>query len=267
MTDPATSIVVHRDKELMARAAAARLITRLVDAQAARGTASAVLTGGRNGNALLAAVAQSPARDAVDWSRLDLWWGDERFLPEGDPERNEVQARQALLDAVGVDPARVHPMPAAGGRFGDDPEAAAEAYAAELAEAARAGAGAGAPAGPVPAFDVLLLGVGPDTHVASLFPEHPGVRETERYVVGVHGAPKPPPTRVSLTLPAIRAAREVWLLAAGEDKAGAVGLALSRAGELQAPAAGARGSERTLWLLDRPAAAHLPDSVRPALLV
>ncbi|MFF7728059.1 6-phosphogluconolactonase [Streptomyces sp. NPDC008001] len=250
-------IVVHRDKELMAQAAAARLITKIVDAQAARGSASVVLTGGRNGNGLLAALATAPARDAVDWSRLDLWWGDERFLPEGDPERNATQAREALLDAVDLDPARVHCMPAADGTH-DDADAAAEAYAEELAKAARP-----EDHGPVPSFDVLLLGVGPDTHVASLFPEMPGVRETERTVVGVHGAPKPPPTRVSLTLPAIRAAREVWLLAAGEDKANAVALALSGAGEIQAPAAGAYGRSRTLWLLDAAAAGRLPRGLYP----
>lgn len=254
-------VVVHRDKELMARAAAARLITKIVDAQAARGAASVVLTGGRNGNALLAALAQSPARDAVDWARLDLWWGDERFLPEGDPERNITQAREALLDAVPVDPKRVHAMPASGGEYGSDADSAAAAYAAELAAAAGP-----EDHGAVPSFDVLMLGVGPDTHVASLFPEHPGVRETDRTVVGVHGAPKPPPTRVSLTLPAIRAAREVWLLAAGEDKAGAVALALSAPGELQAPASGAYGRSRTLWLLDRAAAAKLPPQLYPPAL-
>lgn len=255
MTTP--QVVVHRDKELMARAVAARLITKIVDAQAARGTASVVLTGGRNGNALLAALAESPARDAVDWARLDLWWGDERFEPDGDPERNVTQARAALLDAVPVDPRRVHAMPASDGPYADA-DAAADAYAAELAAAS-----GGEDHGRVPAFDVLILGVGPDTHVASLFPEHPAVRETERTVVGVHGAPKPPPTRVSLTLPAIRAAREVWLLAAGEDKAGAVALALSAPGEVQAPAAGAYGRSRTLWLLDRAAAAKLPAALYP----
>ncbi|MFF3945518.1 6-phosphogluconolactonase [Streptomyces sp. NPDC001902] len=256
MTAP--QVVVHRDKELMAQAAAARLITKIVDAQAARGSASVVLTGGRNGNALLAALAASPARDAVDWTRLDLWWGDERFLPSGDPERNETQAREALLDAVPVDPARVHPMPPSDGPLGNDADAAAEAYAQELASAAGP-----EDHGPVPSFDVLMLGVGPDTHVASLFPGHPGVRETERTVVGVHGSPKPPPTRISLTLPAIRAAREVWLLAAGEDKAGAVAIALSGPGEIQAPAAGAHGRARTLWLLDRTAAAKLPPQLYP----
>ncbi|WP_030784167.1 6-phosphogluconolactonase [Streptomyces sp. NRRL S-920] len=252
-------LVVHRDKELMAQAAAARLITKIVDAQAARGYASVVLTGGRNGNGLLAALSSSAAKDAIDWSRLDLWWGDERFLPDGDPERNYTQARAALLDAVPLNPARVHPMPASDGPY--EVDAAAEAYAAELAAAASPD-----DHGPVPTFDVLMLGVGPDTHVASLFPELPAVRETERTVVGVHGAPKPPPTRVTLTLPAIRAAREVWLLAAGEDKAGAAAIALSGAGEVQAPAAGAYGRSRTLWLLDDAAASQLPaDLYRPAV--
>ncbi|WEH32835.1 6-phosphogluconolactonase [Streptomyces sp. AM 4-1-1] len=251
-------LVVHRDKELMARAAAARLVTRIVDAQSARGHASVVLTGGRNGNGLLAALAEAPARDAVDWTRLDLWWGDERFLPAGDPERNVTQAREALLDSVPLDPARVHAMPASDGPAGDDPDTAAAAYAAELAAAA-------GPAGhgTVPEFDVLMLGVGPDTHVASLFPELPAVRETGRTVVGVHGAPKPPPTRITLTLPAIRAAREVWLLAAGEDKAEAAAIALSGAGEIQAPAAGAYGRDRTLWLLDAAAASQLPPALYP----
>ncbi|MGN9792915.1 6-phosphogluconolactonase [Streptomyces sp. OZ13] len=249
----APQLVVHRDKELMAQAAAARLITKIVDAQAARGSASVVLTGGRNGNGLLTALSSSPARDAIDWSRLDLWWGDERFLPSNDPERNVTQAREALLDAVPLDPSRVHAMPASDGPYGSDVDAAAAAYAAELAAAARP-----EDHGPVPTFDVLMLGVGPDTHVASLFPELPAVRETERTVVGVHGAPKPPPTRISLTLPAIRAAREVWLLAAGEDKAKAAEIALSGAGEIQAPAAGAYGRARTLWLLDAAAASELP---------
>ncbi|MFJ6426511.1 6-phosphogluconolactonase [Streptomyces hydrogenans] len=251
-------LVVHRDKELMAEAAAARLITRIVDAQSSRGAASVVLTGGRNGNGLLAALGTAPARDAIDWSRLDLWWGDERFLPEGDPERNVTQARAALLDRVPLDPARVHAMPASDGPYGDDADAAAAGYAAELAAAAAPEDRTG-----VPAFDVLMLGVGPDTHVASLFPELPAVRETERTVVGVHGAPKPPPTRISLTLPAIRAAKEVWLLAAGEDKAKAAALALSGAGEVQAPAAGARGRSRTLWLMDAAAASELPRSLYP----
>lgn len=257
-----SQVVVHRDTAEMARATAARLVTVLVEAQTARGTASAVLTGGRNGIAVLAALAESPARDSLDWSRVDLWWGDERFLPDGDPERNHTQAAEALLDALPLDPARVHVMPPSDGPHGDDPEAAADAYARELAAAA--GDGAAGQTGGVPAFDVLLLGVGPDTHVASLFPGLPAVHERQRTVAAVRDAPKPPPTRLTLTLPAIRSAREVWLLAAGEDKAQAAALAVAGAEETVAPAAGARGLDRTLWLLDEAAAGQLPDVVRDA---
>lgn len=253
-------VVVHADAPLLAAAASARLVTRLVDAQAARGHAHVVLTGGGVGTATLAALAASPARDAVDWSALDVWWGDERFLPEGHPDRNVTQAREALLDAVPLDPKRVHAMPASDGPYGADPDAAARAYADELAAACANGEH-----GDVPLFDVLMLGVGPDGHVASLFPEHPGLHERERSVIGVHGSPKPPPTRISLTFPAINTAKEVWLLAAGAEKAPAVGLALSQAGELALPAAGVHGCSATLWLLDRAAATRVaPALIRPA---
>ncbi|MBO0829046.1 MAG: 6-phosphogluconolactonase, partial [Streptosporangiales bacterium] len=151
----APSVTVYRDGELLAQAIAARLVTRLVDVQASRGRASVVLTGGGIGTATLAALRATPARDAVDWSRLSVWWGDERFLPEGDEERNETGARAALLDHVPLDPRRVHPMPAAGGAYGNDPEAAAEAYAEELARDTRPEDHAD-----VPAFDVLMLGIG-----------------------------------------------------------------------------------------------------------
>jgi 6-phosphogluconolactonase len=146
-------------------------------------------------------------------------------------------------------------MPAAGGPDGADPEAAAARYAGWLSAAARP-----EDHGPVPAFDVLLLGVGPEGHVASLFPGLPALYD-ERPVVAVRGAPKPPPIRLTLTLPAICCAREVWLLATGAEKAGAVRLALSDVGEVQVPAAGARGRQRTLFLLDRAAASRLPPQL------
>jgi 6-phosphogluconolactonase len=253
-------VVVYRDGTLLAQAVAARLVTGLTDAFAARGGASVVLTGGGIGTRVLSELAAAPARDAIDWPRLDIWWGDERFVPDGDPDRNETGARAALLDHVGVDPARVHPMPGPDGPDGDDPEAAAARYASWLADAALAG-GAG-PDGhdPVPAFDVLMLGIGPEGHVASLFPGLPALGDT-RPVVAVRDSPKPPPTRLSLTLPSIQAAREVWILASGEEKADAVALALTGdgvEGSAPVPAAGARGRQRTLFLLDSAAAAKVP---------
>jgi 6-phosphogluconolactonase len=252
-------VVVHRDATLLAQAVAARIITVVVDTQAARGEASIVLTGGGIGVATLRELANSPARYAIEWSRLSIWWGDERFLPSGHPDRNETQAREALLDFVDVDPARVHPMPASDGVDGDDLDAAAERYADELAAAAQPD-----DHGASPSFDILLLGLGPDGHIASLFPEAPALYD-ERLVVPVRGAPKPPPTRISLSLETINSAREIWLIAAGEEKAGAARLALSGAGPTAVPAAGVSGRLATRWLLDRAAASRLPSELaRPA---
>jgi 6-phosphogluconolactonase len=247
-----TDVVVHADTGVLAEAVAARLLVRLVDAQAARGQASLVLTGGRVAGEVYRALAASPARHAVDWSRVDLWWGDERFLPESDPRRNATQAAPVLA-ALPLDPSRVHPMPASDGPDGADPEAAAARYAHQLALA-------GHPA-PLPHFDVLLLGLGEDGHVASIFPEHPATYET-RTVCAVRGAPKPPPVRITLSLPAIRHAEQVWLVAAGTEKAGAVNLAFSGGGPTQVPAAGVHGVDRTLWLLDRAAAAQVAPRLR-----
>lgn len=247
-------VVVHRDKQLLADAAAARLVTAIVDAQSSRGQADIVLTGGSMGSELLVSLGRSAARDAIDWRHLNLWWGDERFLPSGHPDRNETQAREALLDAVPLDPTRVHAMPASDGLYGVDVDAAAAGYAKELAAAASRGED-------VPVFDVLILGVGPDAHVASLFPEHPALHESDASVIGVRGAPKPPPVRVSMTFPSLCAARDVWFLVSGTDKAGAVGLALSGAGALQAPAAGVTGIRSTNWLVDRDAATHVPKQL------
>jgi 6-phosphogluconolactonase len=253
-------VVVHATPALLAAAVAARLVTRLVDAQAARGSASVVLTGGSTGIAVLRELRAMPARDAVDWARVDLYWGDERFLPAGHPERNETQAREALLDHMAVDPARVYPMAPSDGEFGDDPDAAAAAYAALLRSKARP-----EDHGAVPTFDVMLLGIGAEGHTASIFPSSPAAYEAERAVVAVRGCPKPPPTRITLTLPAIRCAAEVWMATTGKDKAAAVAMALGGAGEVAVPAAGARARRRTLWLLDRAAAAGVPRAFIPPL--
>jgi 6-phosphogluconolactonase len=233
------TVLVHETPDELASAVADRLAATLASAQAANGTASVVLTGGRTGIAVLTALRSA----TLDWSSLDVYWGDERFLPAGDPERNETQARSALLDHVPVSPARVHPMAPSDGEYGDDPDAAAEAYAVLLKD--------------VPTFDVCLLGVGEEGHTASIFPHSPAVHETARTVVAVRDCPKPPPTRVSLTLPTIRRAAEVWLVTTGSAKADPVSAALAGASEVDIPAAGARGQRDTLWFLDKSAAERL----------
>ncbi|CAO5152453.1 6-phosphogluconolactonase [Frankia sp. AiPs1] len=257
-------LVPHADAGILARAVAARLITRLVDGQAARGEASVVLTGGGIGIALLRAVRASAAFDAVDWSRVDVWWGDERFVAPDSPDRNDRQAREALIDHIPVDPKRVFPMgylappaaPASGGDADGPPAGGYPAPEAAASEYARLLASRAAPGASVPVFDVVLLGLGPDGHVASLFPNLSGVTATEA-VIAVHDSPKPPPVRVSLTLSTIQSAREVWVIVAGEEKAEAVAAAFSGAGPIAVPAAGAVGRERTLWLVDRAAASRL----------
>jgi 6-phosphogluconolactonase len=246
----APAVLVHRTADLLASTVAARLLTRLVDVQSPGRVPSVVLTGGTIADRVHQAVAESAARDAVDWRRVALWWGDERYVPAGDAARNELQARVSLLDRLNLDPDLVHPMPADDGS--NDADAAAAHYADELRQAA-----APEDHGAVPTFDILMLGIGPDGHVASLFPEHPALYD-ERAVVGVHGSPKPPPTRVSLTFASLNRSREVWFLASGDAKARAVRLALGGAGRMQIPAAGVSGSARTLWLLDTAAASQLP---------
>jgi 6-phosphogluconolactonase len=247
-----TVVRVSADPDVLAQSAAARLVVRLVDAQAERGLASVVLTGGRTADKIHRALRDSPARDSVDWSRVEVWWGDERFLPSGDPARNETAARLALLDHLPLDPAKVHPMPAAD--TAGDPEAAAAQYAQTLAASARPGSGQ------LPHFDLLMLSVGEDGHVASVFPEHPAAYET-RPVSGVRGSPKPPPQRITLTLPALNTADEVWLLASGPEKSDAVRMALTGGpGPVQLPAAGVHGADRTLWLIDRDAASEIPST-------
>ncbi|GAB3659783.1 6-phosphogluconolactonase [Glycomyces tarimensis] len=238
------AVIVHEDAEVLAEAVAVRLIDRLADAQARRGEASVVLTGGRIAAKVYGHVLTSRIRGIVDWSKVDFWWGDERFLPSGDPERNETQAREAFLDALPVDPERVHPMPAAD--VVDTPEEAAGVYSAEL-DTVAGGEG-------LPPFDVLLLGIGEDGHVASLFPENPALAVTDEPVAGVREAPKPPPLRVSLTMPAINSAQAAWIIASGSGKAEAVDKALS---ESKLPAGRVEAREHTRWLLDADAAANL----------
>lgn len=242
MPNRAVEPVVARypDTDALTDAAARYFVDTVMAAQAARGTASVVLTGGGTGTALLEKVRRNPGR--IDWTGLDIYWGDERFVPADHPDRNDRQARTALLDHVPVDPTRVFPMAAADGPM-TDPVDAAAAYASHLADQ--------------PPFDLHLLGMGGEGHINSLFPHSAAVIEDHSLVVAVTNSPKPPPIRITLTLPAIRRSRRVCLVVAGEAKADAVAAALAGATPDEIPAAGAHGFEATCWLLDEAAAAKL----------
>lgn len=244
-TSSETSVEVYPDSDALTTAAARLFVDTLTAAQAARGTASVVVTGGGTGIRLLEKVRANPG--GLDWSTLDVFWGDERFVPAGDPDRNELQAHRALLDHVPVDPARVHTVATSDGEYPDPVEAAAEYATALRAHLAAHGA-----------FDLHLLGMGPDGHINSLFPGHAEtLGEQRELAVAVTDSPKPPPVRVTLTYPAIRRARQVVLVVAGADKAEPVTAALNGADPLKVPAAGARGTESTVWLVDRAAAPGL----------
>jgi 6-phosphogluconolactonase len=215
------------------------------------------VTGGRGGVAVLQAVAAHKDRDKVDWSRVHVWWSDERFLPAADPERNDLQAREALLRHIAIPEENVHAIAAAD--EGVSVEEAAEAYEAALAQFSSEDADGEQQ--PWPSFDICLLGVGPDAHIASLFPDHPQIHITDRSVVAVHDSPKPPPVRVTMTRPVINSSKRVWLVLTGQEKAGALGLALAGASYASVPAAGAKGRRRTIFFVDQAAASQVPEDL------
>lgn len=247
-------IVRHHDADDLSESTAARLATTIARIQADLGSASVVLTGGRIAGELMFALSDPMTSGAIDWSRLDLWWGDERYLPTGDPERNDYLVDARLLPQVEIDPARVHRI------LGPDSTSSAEdsarAYTQEVIAAAEVRSAVGRPA-----FDIVLLSIGPDGHVASLFPESPSLTSTE-VALAIHGSPKPPPTRVTLGFGALNDCTQAWILASGAEKADVIDLMLTQgAGFLQIPAAGIDARERTLLLIDETAASKLAADI------
>ncbi|WP_237206850.1 6-phosphogluconolactonase [Rothia nasimurium] len=246
---PNPIVVPHLDKAQLQLAGATRIINVAATAVAARGIAHLSLTGGTMGIAVLAGIAENPLSATVDWSKVHFWWSDERFVPRGHADRNEQQAKDAWLTSLGLPEENLHVMGASD--IFDTPEEAAEAYTAELARYAPEGEAS-------PLFGLTLLGMGPDGHIASLFPDRAEILEAEATALAVHNSPKPPPTRVSLTLPVINYSERIWFLVAGSDKAEATAR-LRAASALpetqltaeiltQTPAAGARGLLETLIL-------------------
>lgn len=236
----APRVEVHPDSATLATAVAGELLARLSDAQAAGGVPQIALTGGTIAEEIHREIARLSPSTEVDWSRVVVWFGDERFVAPDSPDRNALQAREAFLDAVGA--TQVHDMPSTADAASVDEGAAA--YAATLREH-----GSGE-------FDVVMLGIGPDGHVASLFPGFPQLDSTE-IAVGVTGSPKPPPERISLTFAPLNRAKSVWFLVSGDGKSGAVAQALGGADRHDIPAAGVTGHEETIWFLDRGAASQL----------
>ncbi|MEC5149632.1 6-phosphogluconolactonase [Cryobacterium sp. GrIS_2_6] len=245
-------VLVHADRAALAASVAARFITTAVDLLHEEGDIHVVLTGGSVATEVLEAVNASAARDTVDWEHVNFWWGDERWLPYADPERNELQARNALLDHLDIPAENIHPFASSDGPL--DIDAAGTAYAEELEAASNDGT-------VLPRFDITFLGVGPDGHIASLFPHLPGIREDTASVLTVRNSPKPPADRLTLSRPALNSSRCIWLVLAGPDKASALGLALAGASRDEVPVAGIKGRHYTNFFVDREAAAEVPENL------
>jgi 6-phosphogluconolactonase len=242
---PAPRVEVHDSADDLATAVAGAFV-RLVTVHQSNGEVPQVaLTGGSIADKIHGEIARVGARSDVDWSRVDFFWGDERFVAPDSDDRNAKQARATMLDVLPVDGSRIHEIPSTGDA--DSVDASAAAYAETIRSVGRG------------AFDLLMLGVGPDGHIASLFPGFPQLDIDDAVTAGVTGSPKPPPERVTLTFPALARSEEVWFVVSGGDKAEAVGRALAAhpPDVHELPAAGVRGRVETIWFLDREAASQV----------
>jgi 6-phosphogluconolactonase len=221
----------------LARTVAMHVAHRTLEAITERGVAHVVLTGGGDGVAVTRELGR--LGHALPWEFIHLWWGDERFVAEGHEDRNDAQVRDILDELAGLRPDHVHRMPAAGH------QQPAAAYSEELAAAL----------GDDP-FDVLMLGIGPDGHVASLFPgrDPDGAGAT---VIEVTDSPKPPPHRITLTMPRLNKSRHAFLFTSGSDKADAV--AGLRAQDRSLPVAHVRALESTRLVIDTAAGERAAD--------
>lgn len=243
--------VVAGSRAELAELVADKFVVRVRKCVKRQGSAHVVLTGGSVARDVHRAIAAHPERDSVDWSRVHFWWGDERYVPAGDSERNDQQAIEDFLDPLGVPAESIHRMPA---HHPDvPPDRAADQYSAELAaHATTAG---------FPDFDIAFAGVGPDGHVLSIFPGFPQASLDTQGVVGVVGSPKPPPERITMTIPLLNSATRVWMVASGADKAAAIGLALAGAHMSEVPAAGLSGRRSTKVFIDALLSADVPDDL------
>jgi 6-phosphogluconolactonase len=246
-------VVVLPSADELAGEVAARVAATLGSALQQRARATLALTAGSIMESVWGRLAESPDARTLDWQLVNVFWGDERFVPADSPDRNDSGAERILFAHEPFSAAARYSMPTSDAAA-DGLDAAAAAYAATLRDARRP-----EDEGEVPSFDAVLLGVGPDGHCCSLFPDHPSSQDLSGTVIPVRNSPKPPPLRLSLSFDGLNSAREIWVVASGSGKADAVAAALAPdVDRTHVPSGGARGRERTIWFLDRDAAARLP---------
>ncbi len=229
-----------QDSASLADRFALMLIQRLAELSSVKETVNLGLTGGRVAHTVYTQLADRFGAQEIDTSKIHLWWSDERFVPTTSPERNSQQALSVLAQTMALIPSQIHLMPAADGQR--DPDEAAFAYATELGDIR---------------FDICLLGMGEDGHIASIFPDHPSFDpQATNTVIGVTESPKPPSERITMTLPAINQSTEIWMMATGKEKASAAARAIN--GDPTIPAGHLVGTSNTYWFLDFEAASELP---------
>jgi 6-phosphogluconolactonase len=240
-------LVILPDPAALADEAARRFVALAQAAVADQGRFTVALSGGSTPRALYERLAQSPLNEAIDWANVHIFWGDERMVPPDDIESSYRMARETLLAHVAIPAANIYPVPTIGGT----PEAAASAYEETITAVFGTDA---------PRFDLILLGIGPDGHTASLFPGQPEVvRPSAALAVAVHNAPKPPPTRVTFTYTLINAAANVLFVVSGADKVAALQAVLRGPVDVaRLPAQGVRPKQGALvWLVDAAVAKNL----------
>src|SRR5205823_5432296 len=238
-------VMTVADPAALAETAAERVLARIA---ANSGRVAICLTGGSSPKALYRLLATEPYRSKIPWDRVHWFIGDERFVPADDPLNNMGTARRIFLDSC-APASNIHPIPT--GTV--DPGQAARRYESEL----KSFYGADRLDATRPLFDVVLMGVGPDGHTASLFPNYPALEETDRWVVGVpeaHVEPFVP--RVTLTLPALGSCREMLFEVSGSDKRAILTRVLDRE---DLPANRVHSTGETIWLVDK---AALPENFR-----
>lgn len=243
-----TEIIVESSPADLSRAAAKRFVQTVAESQRQHGSACVALSGGSTPRALFTLLASDEYANKLDWQAVDIFWGDERTVPPDHSDSNYRMAHETLLSKLPVPEARIHRM-----RGEIDPVAAAADYSLVLQQVFEL-----TEANAIPRFDLILLGLGPDGHTASLFP-HTSALDVRDQLVVANPVPQQQTTRLTLTVPVLQAATHVHFLVAGQDKAPAVHRAIEGAWDpAETPSQYLRNANgHVTWLLDTAAAADL----------
>ncbi len=233
-------IAIFDDKHTLSQNVAEYIMRIVKESIALYGRFTIALTGGTTPGEAYSLLGSEPIKSQIDWQRVHIFWGDERCVPQNNPDSNFYLAQEVLLDKIAIPKSHIHPMPA------DQPDrdVASQAYTVEMQHTFGTNG--------IPSFDLIHLGMGPEGHTASLFPHQASLHEIHRLVMPV-SVPKPPPDRLTFTPPLLNAARNVLFLVTGSDKAETLHAVLE--GEYQPdeyPAQIVRPTNgEVVWMLDR----------------